>query len=96
MYTNKDVDDILEELLTKTPTPERFKLYANLKTEIEDDKPALFIYSPDFIYITPNDVKNISYRTITEAEDRFNMIHTWHIETDTVWNIFLKENILEN
>ncbi|MFT5360072.1 MAG: peptide/nickel transport system substrate-binding protein [Candidatus Paceibacteria bacterium] len=92
MYANKNIDKILESLLKETPTPERFKLYANLKKEFEKDKPAIFIYSPDFIYVTPKNVKNISYKTITEASDRFNSIHTWYIQTDTVWNVFLPKD----
>jgi peptide/nickel transport system substrate-binding protein len=92
MYTNKKVDEILEKLLKETPTPERFKLYANLKKEMSNSKPAIFVYSPDFIYITPKNVKNISYKTITQASDRFNSIHTWYIQTDTIWNVFLPKD----
>lgn len=91
MYSNKNVDSILEDLLKEKPTPERFKLYSNLKKEMDKDKPAIFLYSPSFIYVIPKDVKNISYKSITESADRFNMIHTWYIQTDTVWNIFLQK-----
>jgi peptide/nickel transport system substrate-binding protein len=91
MYANKDVDEILEDILKEKPTPERFKLYANLKKEFDQNIPAIFVYSPDFIYITPKKVKNISYKTIVSAEDRFNTVHEWYIQTDTVWNVFLSK-----
>ncbi len=91
LYANKNVDEILESLLQESPTPERFKLYASLKKEMDKDKPAIFIYSPNFIHIVPKNVKNVSYKTITENSDRYNSIHEWYIQTDTVWNIFLSK-----
>ncbi|NCT00080.1 hypothetical protein GW765_03845 [Candidatus Parcubacteria bacterium] len=92
MYANNSVDKILESLIKEKPTLERFKLYANLKKEMDKDKPAIFVYSPNFIYITPKEVQNISYKTIVDNSDRFNMVHTWYIHTDTVWNVFLQKS----
>lgn len=91
MYQNKTVDTLLENILKKAPTPERFKSYASLKKEMEKQVPALFIYSPHLIHITPKNIKNIRHDIVTEASDRYNMIHTWYIETDTVWNVFLQQ-----
>jgi len=92
MYANNSVDKILESLIKEKPTLERFKLYAKLKKEMDKDKPAIFVYSPNFIYITPKEVQNISYKTIVDNSDRFNMVHTWYIHTDTVWNVFLQKS----
>jgi peptide/nickel transport system substrate-binding protein len=88
MYTNSKVDSLLEEA-RKTLDPEvRNKDYKTFEVEISKDIPAIFLYSPEFIYIAPGKVKDNSLGLVTLPFERFLNINSWYIETNKIWKIF--------
>lgn len=90
LYTNLKADKLLENI-RKTIDPEEQKAYfQSFSTEIKNDIPAVFTYSPYFIYIVPKSVKNVSLGTLTTPSERFSDIGSWYIETNSVWKIFSK------
>jgi peptide/nickel transport system substrate-binding protein len=88
MYTNTKVDKLLEESRVTNNSQKRTLIYQQIEKGIMDDLPAIFIYSPDFIYIIPNKIKGFSVGKILIPSDRFSDIEKWYIETDHVWNMF--------
>lgn len=91
MYTNSKVDKVLDELRkTDDETKER-TLYETFQKEIQNDIPAIFIYSPDFIYITNKDIKGLELSAITSSSERFLAVEKWYIETQKIWKIFNKQ-----
>ena len=93
MYDNKKVDGILEKI-QKTPNyQDRIDEYVDLINEFNNNKPALMIYSPKYLYATSSDLSRVSSETLTVPSDRFVSIYTWYASTDHVWKIFtnLKE-----
>lgn len=91
LYTNQKADKLLEKMRQSTSTEVTRKAYSDLKTEITADTPALFLWSPDFIYTIPDKLKGVKLGEITTSSDRFSEINTWYVETDRVWNIFVKD-----
>ena len=90
LYTNIKADKLLENI-RKTEDIAQQKIYLdNFNKEVKNDIPAVFTYSPYFIYIIPQKVQNVSLGTPTTPTDRFNNISNWYIETNNVWNIFVK------
>lgn len=90
MYANITVDGILEKTRSINNEEEKSKKYIEFQEEIKDDIPAIFIYSPDFIYIIPEKIKNFSVGQITMPSERFLNIHNWNIKTEKLWKIFAK------
>ena len=90
MYTNAKVDKILEDASTTTDEMSRIKKYAQFETEIEKDMPAIFLYSPELIYVVSKDLKGISIDHITSSSDRFLNSYSWYLKTDDIWEIFSK------
>lgn len=90
MYTNAKVDKILEDAFTTTDEQARIKKYAQFEDEIKKDMPAIFLYSPDFIYIISKNIQGFSIDHITTPGDRFLNSHLWYTNTDNVWKIFSK------
>jgi peptide/nickel transport system substrate-binding protein len=90
LYTNLKADKILESIRKTTSPASQQTLYKNFNNEIDVDVPAVFIYSPSFIYIVPPKVKNIKIGQLTTPSERFSDINTWYIETSKVWEIFAK------
>lgn len=92
MYANKQVDTLLSQAFTEKDSSKRVELYKKAVETISKDTPAIFIYSPDFIYATNKKIYGIDNQNITNSSDRFANIYKWYIETDSVWNIFNKTN----
>ena len=60
MYTNAKVDKLLENASTDINEQARDKEYTQFETYIAQDIPAVFLYSPNFIYVVSPDVKGLS------------------------------------
>lgn len=90
MYTNAKVDKILEDASTTIDENTRAKKYAQFEDEIRKDMPAVFLYSPNFIYVVSQKVKGLSIDQITFGSDRFSNVYSWYTKTEDVWKIFAK------
>ncbi len=90
MYTNSNVDKILEDAFITVDKDERIKKYVKFESEIEKDMPAIFLYSPDYIYIVSNDILGLSMNHITYPSNRFVDVHAWYTEKYGVWKVFTK------
>jgi peptide/nickel transport system substrate-binding protein len=89
MYTNVQIDKILENARTLTTTAERLKSYQNFAETIVKETPAIFLYSPDFVYVLPERIKGVELRNITIPSDRFVNVFKWFIDSENVWKFFV-------
>ncbi len=90
MYTSAKVDSLLENAGTTLDDDKRTKLYSDIEKEIQNDMPAVFIYSPDFIYIHRDKILGQTINKITTPAMRFTDVYSWYREIDHVWKIFAK------
>jgi len=86
-YTNSKADKILQDIRTTSDGSKRVSLYQSFEKEISKDNPAIFLYSPDLVYIVPSNIKGISLDRIAGSSERFAAINTWYIETEKIWQI---------
>ena len=91
IYTDIKTDNLLEELTATTDQAKKNELTRAIQDQIVSKTPAVFLYSPYFIYLTSNKIENVDLSHIDTASDRFNSIYKWYIEKDRVWNVFLKK-----
>ncbi len=90
MYANSKVDKILESIRSELDDKKRAKLYSQFQNELTKDTPAIFVYSPNFIYAVPKKIKGLSLTPLTTSSERFLNIYRWYTDTDFVWKIFVK------
>ena len=91
-YVNAKADKVLSDMRsTTTPSVETSDLNKFL-SYVASDTPAVFLYSPDFIYAVPSSIKNISVGPVTVQSDRFENIWQWYIDTEKVWSVFVQNN----
>jgi peptide/nickel transport system substrate-binding protein len=90
MYTNAKVDKILEETFVTLNENERIKKYSQFTEEIKKDMPAVFLYSPDLIYVLSKNVEGFDMDHITTPGERFLNSYLWYTQMDNVWKIFSK------
>lgn len=91
MYTNSEADRLLQNVRTATSTTARTTAYAELGRIIREDAPAVFLYSPELIYAVPKKLRGLRLGVATAQTDRFQYIDDWYMETERVWNAFVKK-----
>lgn len=88
LYANTRADKFLDEARTSTNPQileEKLRAFA---LEVEADIPAVFLYTPSYLYVVPEKIKALEIGPLTVAQDRFLGIRNWYIEEDKVWSIF--------
>jgi len=92
MYASSKTDKILEEIIKTTDPEIRRQKYRAFEEEVRKDAPAVFIYSPEFIYVVSKNLKGLNLNNLTLPSDRFLEIHKWYVETERIWKIFQKND----
>ncbi|MFA6257340.1 MAG: ABC transporter substrate-binding protein [Candidatus Paceibacterota bacterium] len=90
IYTNPQVDSLLEDAPITINPESRAKKYAQIESAIKKDIPAVFLYSPDFIYVVSGSLKGLDMSKLRSPEDRFGNVYLWFTKTENVWKIFAK------
>ncbi len=88
MYANVRADKILEEAFIAQDETVRAKEYAEFENEIKKDMPAVFLYSPSFVYVVSKDIKGFYLNHIVAPAERFLDSYSWYVKTENVWKIF--------
>lgn len=88
LYANSKADSLLSQARASGSKEERDGLYQQFAEIVKKDRPAIFLYSPDFIYIVPTSVHDIKIGAISGAWERFLNAYEWYSDTERVWNFF--------
>jgi peptide/nickel transport system substrate-binding protein len=92
LYANAKTDKMLETIRTIADTSLRTQEFQKFQDELEKDVPAVFLYSPHFIYVAPPQVRNIAIDHLTNPSERFDAVYTWYADTEKVWKLFAPHN----
>jgi peptide/nickel transport system substrate-binding protein len=87
-YFSVRVDSLLDQALITNDRQERFAIYERINQELVN-APVIFLYAPQYRYVTDEQLMNVSIPPLAQPKDRFGMIHTWYLYTHRVWNWFL-------
>jgi len=89
MYVNASADKLLEGARAASSSATQLSDYASFDQIMQNDMPAVFLYSPDFIYIIPSNVKGTGGSTtntsVTSPSDEWDNVSKWYIKTDSIW-----------
>ncbi|MDP2641848.1 MAG: ABC transporter substrate-binding protein [bacterium] len=88
LYVNGRADKFLEDARSASDPETIEKNHRAFAEEVAKDMPAVFLYTPSFLYVIPEKVEAVNLESLTVAQDRFLGIRDWYIETDKVWKIF--------
>lgn len=84
-YTNVNTDGYLETARTNTDTNVITSSLAQFQQQIATDVPAIFIYSPKYLYYTNPIIQNVSLSTGNSSVDRYASISDWYVRTKRVF-----------
>jgi peptide/nickel transport system substrate-binding protein len=91
LYANIKADELLAEARTTADPKTRHEKLVEFSEEIRRDIPAVFLYTPDFLYVIPERIKNVTFGNTTVPEERFLSIKSWYTDTELVWPIFIEQ-----
>ena len=83
-YTNINTDGYLETARTNTDTNVITSSLQQFQQQIASDVPAIFIYSPKYLYYTNPIIKNINVSIGNSSVDRYASISEWYVKTKRV------------
>jgi len=85
LYTNRQVDKLLESIKTEANQEIRVKKYQQFADLIAIDMPAIFLYSPYYNFVVSDKIKGIKVNIANSSQDRFSNIFDWYTEVERVW-----------
>lgn len=85
LYDNTEVDKLLEEARQETDQNAREEKYIKFQEIIIEDVPAIFLYSPNYLYIHNKLIQGVELNNIVIPSNRFNGIEKWYVKTKRVW-----------
>lgn len=84
LYSNQDVNKNLEKIRQEIDEGKRAEYLAKFQQTVSEDIPALFLYSPNYLYIVNKKVKGISLHSMVTPDKRFSNVMEWYVKTKRV------------
>lgn len=85
LYENKKVDNLLEAIRKNPDEEERNQSVKELSSLIVQDRPALFLYSPLYLYVSSPGLGGFDANILSISSKRFENINKWYLKTARVF-----------
>lgn len=83
-YESKRVDTLLVEARQSVNKEQRLARYTEFQQIITRDLPAVFLYSPHYLYVLPDKIKGFTAAIVGTPAERFENINDWYVKTKRV------------
>lgn len=80
-FANKDVDQILTDAQTERDGGKRDELHRKFAESMVKNMPAVFLYSPLYLYVQSDRVGGNATERITVPAERFATVAEWYVQT---------------
>lgn len=84
LFDNPDADDILTALREELNPDKRREKYRAFQEILYKENPAVFLYSPSYLYVVNSAVKGIDIKSVDAAAFRLSNVKDWYINTKRV------------
>jgi len=85
LYENASVDKLLEGIRKEFDEAKRNEALGQIQAQIFKDHPAIFLFSPTYLYATTKDLGGFDEKFITTTSYRFSNVNRWYLETSRVF-----------
>ncbi len=85
LFSDKTVDGLLESVRQDTKEDSRDQSLSKIQKLINDQKPAVFLYSPDYLYVTSKNLGGFAATSIAISANRFDGVAGWYLKTARVF-----------
>jgi len=84
-FSNTKADKLIENARATDETEEQNKFFKKFQDIINEEIPAIFLYTPTYTFVAENSIKGISDTRIFSPSDRYNNLGNWYIKTKKQW-----------
>jgi peptide/nickel transport system substrate-binding protein len=84
IYQNPAVDKLIENARQSSNDASTTQDLATAQNDIASSYPAVFLYSPDYVYAANNDLQGVSTTLLNDPSDQFSDIGSWYLNTARV------------
>jgi peptide/nickel transport system substrate-binding protein len=84
LFGNSEGDKLIDEGRVEFDSEKRAQDYKDFQEILFKELPAVFLYSPNYIYPVNNRVQGISIDTLISPSNRFSQANSWYIKTKRV------------
>lgn len=81
LWTNTTADKLLENARQEYNDSARAALYTQVTQQMDKDQPAVFLFSPQMIYLVSQTIHNVNITTLNSTSDRFDNVRQWYMVT---------------
>jgi len=85
LFGDSDTDKLIENGRTEFDANKQAVIYTDFQNKLNAEIPAIFLYSPDYIYPVNKKVQNIDIVNLILPAERFANIDKWYISTKRIW-----------
>lgn len=85
VFSNKDVDQLLEDARKTDNEQTRNDKYIHFQNILAKELPAIFLYSPTYLYPLSEKIKGFDISRISIPSDRFNNLDEWYLKTNNAF-----------
>lgn len=85
VYENKTVDALLESIRKDMNEESRLENLGKLQKLILNDRPAIFLFNPAYLYVTTKQLKGFDASVAATPANRFDGVAAWHFRTKRAW-----------
>ncbi len=85
LYENRIADEILETIRKTLDANVRVRNARKLQSLIAEDQPAIFLFSPNYLYAGPKNLGGLNLRFAPSPANRFDEISKWYLKTARVF-----------
>lgn len=88
LYANITTDTLLSTARTAQDEAVRTEAIEGFVDALAEEVPAVFLYSPVYTYVLPENIVGTKFTQMSELHERFANIQDWYIEKNAVWPLF--------
>lgn len=85
LFSDSDTDKLIENGRIEFDSEKRAQLYNDFQKNLLTEIPAIFLYSPDYVYPVNKKVQGLGVKNLVLPSERFSNIEKWYIETNRIW-----------
>jgi peptide/nickel transport system substrate-binding protein len=85
LFGDSDTDKLIENGRIEFDTTKRTQFYKDFQEKLLAEIPAVFLYSPDYVYPVNKRVQGLTVKNLILPSERFSNIEKWYIETTRIW-----------
>ena len=85
LFGDDSTDSLIEKGRAEFDPNARAQIYQDFQNKLVAETPAIFLYSPDYVYPVSKSVQGINVDNLISPADRFSDANHWYINTKRIW-----------